>query len=72
MNPKKALDYDIFVSGDDKNSVEIVNSLIKEIDGLRPIYIGPGSLAYMVEVCTPLLINAMIKNKMNNPGIKLV
>ena len=72
VNPKKNLDYDIFVSGDDKNSVEIVNSLIQEIDGLRPIYIGPGSLAYMVEVCTPLLINAMIKNKMNNPGIKLI
>ena len=72
VNPKKILDYDIFVSGDDKNSVEIVNGLILEIDGLRPIYIGPGSLAYMVEVCTPLLINAMIKNKMNNPGIKLI
>ena len=72
INPKKILDYDIFVSGDDKNSVEIVNDLIREIDGLRPIYIGPGSLAYMAEVCTPLLINAMIKNKMNNPGIKLI
>jgi len=72
INPKQSLDYDIFVSGDDKNSVEIVNGLIQEITGLRPIYIGPGSLAYMVEICTPLLINAMIKNKMNNPGIKLV
>ena len=72
VNLKRSLDYDIFVAGDDNNSVEIVNSLIQEIDGLRPIYIGPGSLAYMVEVCTPLLINAMIKNKMNNPGIKLV
>ncbi len=72
VNLKRSLDYDIFVAGDDNNSVEIVNSLIQEIDGLRPIYIGPGSLAYMVEVCTPLLINAMIKNKMNNPGIKLI
>ncbi len=72
VNPKRSLDYDIFVCGDDKNSVEIVDNLIQEIDGLRPIYLGPGSLAYMAEMCTPLLINAMIKNKMNNPGIKLV
>ena len=72
VNPNLSLDYDIFVVGDDKNSVEMVNSLINEIDGLRPIYLGPGTLAYLVEMSTPLLLNAMIRNKMKNPGIKLV
>jgi len=72
VNPKLSLDYDIFVCGDDSNSVEIVNSLIKEIKGLRPIYLGPGSLAYFTEISTPLLLNAMIKNKLKNPGIKIV
>jgi len=72
VNPNLSLDYDIFVVGDDKNSVETVNSLINEIDGLRPIYLGPGTLAYLVEMSTPLLLNAMIRNKMKNPGIKLV
>ena len=72
VNPTLALDYDIFVVGDDKNSVEIVNSLINEIEGLRPIYLGPSTLAYLVEMSTPLLLNAMIRNKMKNPGIKLV
>ena len=72
VNPTLPLDYDIFVAGDDKNSVEIVNSLINEIEGLRPIYLGPGALAYLVEMSTPLLLNAMIRNKMKNPGIKLV
>jgi len=72
VNPTLPLDYDIFVVGDDKNSVETVNSLINEIAGLRPIYLGPGSLAYLVEMSTPLLLNAMIRNKMKNPGIKLV
>jgi predicted dinucleotide-binding enzyme len=72
VNPTLSLDYDIFVAGDDKNSVEIVNSLINEIEGLRPIYLGPGALAYLVEMSTPLLLNAMIRNKMKNPGIKLV
>ena len=72
VNPTLSLDYDIFVAGDDKNSVEIVNGLINEIEGLRPIYLGPSALAYLVEMSTPLLLNAMIRNKMKNPGIKLV
>jgi NADPH-dependent F420 reductase len=72
VNPTLSLDYDIFVAGDDKNSVEVVNGLINEIEGLRPIYLGPSVLAYLVEMSTPLLLNAMIRNKMKNPGIKLV
>ena len=31
--------------------------------GLRPIYLGPGELSYMAEISTPLLLNAMIRNK---------
>ena len=72
VNPTMVLDYDIFVCGDDKESVEIVNSLINEIKGLRPIYLGPGELSYMAEISTPLLLNAMIRNKIKNPGIKII
>ncbi len=72
VNPTLVLDYDIFVCGDDKESVEIVNGLINEIKGLRPIYLGPGELSYMAEISTPLLLNAMIRNKIKNPGIKIV
>ena len=66
------LDYDIFVCGDDQKSVDVVNGLINEIKGLRPIYLGPGALSYFAEISTPLLLNAMIKNKIKNPGIKIV
>ena len=72
VNPTLELDYDIFVCGDDKDSVEVVNGLINEIKGLRPIYLGPGELSYMAEIATPLLLNAMIKNKIKNPGIKII
>ena len=72
VNPTLKLDYDIFVAGDSKESVEVVNGLINEIEGLRPIYLGPGALAYLVEMSTPLLLNAMIRNKMKNPGIKII
>ncbi|MEM3065587.1 MAG: NADPH-dependent F420 reductase [Candidatus Nitrosotenuis sp.] len=72
VDPKLTLDYDIFVCGDDKESIDLVNGLILEIKGLRPIFLGPGSLAYMAEIATPLLLNAMIRNKLKNPGIKIV
>ena len=72
VNPNLELNYDIFVCGDDKESVEIVNKLINEIKGLRPILLGPGKLSYMAEIATPLLLNAMIQNKIKNPGIKII
>ena len=72
INPILVLDYDIFVAGDSKESVEVVNGLINEIEGLRTIYLGSGTLAYLAEMCTPLLLNAMIRNKVKNPGIKIV
>ena len=72
VNPSLELDYDIFVCGDDNESIQVVNGLINEIKGLRPIYLGPGELSYFAEMSTPLLLNAMIKNKIKNPGIKII
>jgi len=72
VNPTMVLDYDIFVCGDDNGSIEVVNGLINEIKGLRPIYLGPGELSYLAEISTPLLLNAMIRNKIKNPGIKII
>ncbi|MGQ0638520.1 MAG: NADPH-dependent F420 reductase [Nitrososphaerota archaeon] len=71
-DPNLILDFDIFVCGDEKNAVNIVNSLIKEIKNLRPLFLGPGTLSYLAEVATPILLNAMIRNRMNNPGIKII
>lgn len=72
IDTKLVLDSDIFVCGDGENSINVVNGLIHEIKNLRPILLGPGSLSYLAESATPILINAMIKNKMKNPGIKII
>ncbi|MBA4458381.1 MAG: NADPH-dependent F420 reductase [Nitrosopumilus sp.] len=72
VNPTLELDYDIFVCGDDKEAVSVVNTLIDEIKGLRSIYLGPIELSYLAEMSTPLLLNAMIQNKIKNPGIKII
>ncbi len=72
LDPKLILDSDIFVCGDNENAVNTVCSLITEIKNLRPILLGPGSLSYLAEAATPILLNAMMKNKMKNPGIKII
>ena len=72
IDTKLVLDSDIFVCGDAEESINIVRQLITEIKNLRPILLGPGSLSYLAEVATPILLNAMIKNKLKNPGIKII
>jgi 8-hydroxy-5-deazaflavin:NADPH oxidoreductase len=72
IDPKLILDSDIFVCGDSDDSINVARQLITEIKNLRPILLGPGSLSYLAEVATPILLNAMIKNKMKNPGIKII
>lgn len=72
VDPSLVLDFDIFICGDDQKAIEIVSGLVKEIKNLRPLLLGPGSLSYLAEVATPILLNAMIRNKMKNPGLKIV
>ena len=72
VDPNLVLDFDIFICGDDQKAIEIVSGLVKEIKNLRPLILGPGSLSYLAEVATPILLNVMIKNKMKNPGLKIV
>lgn len=69
-DPRRELDYDIFVCGEGR-AAETVRGLVADIPGLRALMLGPGSLSYMAEIATPLLLNAMVRNKMKNPGIKI-
>lgn len=68
----ESLDCDVLVCGDDPNSVKVVNMLIGEIIGLRPIYLGPLSISYQAEIITPMLLNAAKQNKIKHPGLKIV
>jgi hypothetical protein len=66
------LDTDTFICGDDPGAVGKLTGLVSEIAGLRPIYLGPLALAYQAEILTPMLLNAAKRNKMKNPGVKLI
>ena len=68
----QSLDADTFVCGDDLTIVNKLNDLISEINGLRSVYLGPLSISYQAEILTPLLLNAAKRNKIKNPGIKIV
>lgn len=65
------LDADTFICGDDVNVVTKLSELVSEIQGLRPVYLGPLALTYQAEVLTPMLLNAAKRNKMKHPGLKL-
>ena len=66
------LDADTYICGDDTSVVEKIKELVSEIQELRPIYLGPLSMTYQAEVLTPMLLNGAKKNKLKNPGLKLV
>ncbi len=71
-NLQQSLDADTFICGDDQNAISKLKNLIEEISGLRPVYLGPLALAYQAEILTPMCLNAAKRNKMKNPGVKLV
>ncbi len=71
-NVHQSLDADTFICGDDQNAISKLKNLIEEISGLRPVYLGPLALSYQAEILTPMCLNAAKRNKMKNPGVKLV
>jgi predicted dinucleotide-binding enzyme len=71
-NLQQSLDADTFICGDDQNVIAKLTGLVNEIAGLRPVYLGPLALTYQAEILTPMCLNAAKRNKMKNPGVKLV
>jgi NADPH-dependent F420 reductase len=66
------LDADTYICGDDLTVVQKIKDLVSEIQGLRSIYLGQLSMTYQAEILTPMLLNGAKKNKLKNPGLKLV
>ncbi|MEW6604158.1 MAG: NADPH-dependent F420 reductase [Thermoproteota archaeon] len=71
-NVSQSLDADTFICGDDQAAVSKLTELVLEISGLRPVYLGPLALTYQAEILTPMLLNAAKRNKLKNPGVKLI
>ncbi|GAC1324182.1 MAG: NADPH-dependent F420 reductase [Thermoleophilaceae bacterium] len=66
----RVLDEDVLVCGDDREAKRTVATLIRQIDGLRPVDCGKLETARLVEGLTPLLISVNVRNK-THAGIRL-
>lgn len=65
------LDQDTLLVGDDEDAVDVVRLLAEEIEGLRPLYVGPIANAAEVESLTPLLINlATYNDDLHDAGVQ--
>jgi NADPH-dependent F420 reductase len=63
---------DVVVCGDEKEAKEVVMSLIREIEGLRPVDGGALRNSRLVEALVPLLLNISRTCKIKEPMIKFV
>lgn len=66
------LDYDVLVACDGRKDFEEAAGVIRSIEGLRPLYVGPLKMSRVVEGITPLLLNAAKLNGLKRLSIKLV
>lgn len=68
----RVLKSDAPICGDDADAVDVAVGLVKEINSLRPLLVGPLSVSNLVESLTPMLLNVSRKNKIREAGIKIV
>jgi NADPH-dependent F420 reductase len=68
----RELETDVFICGDDPEAVNLVSGLAQEIKNLRPLNVGPLAASALVESLTPMLLNVARRNKIRDPGIKII
>lgn len=68
----RTVDFDVLVACDKRADYEAASAIIRSVEGLRPLYIGPLSLSRTLEQITPILINTARLNKLGRLSLKLV
>jgi len=67
---EKEISADVLVAVDKEATYDSVSDLVKDIDGLRPLYLGSLKLAGEIEGLTALLLNIAKRNKLKSPTLK--
>ncbi|HXQ92462.1 MAG TPA: NAD(P)-binding domain-containing protein [Nitrososphaerales archaeon] len=70
MYKEREISSDVLVSTDDIATFASVSTLVRNIDGLRPLYLGSLRLAGEIERLTALLLNIGKRNKLKSPTLK--
>jgi len=67
---EKDISADVLVSTDGVATYESVSALVRDIEGLRPLYLGSLRLSGEIERLTSLLLNVGRRNKLKSPTLK--
>ena len=68
----RGVGFDVLVACDKRSDYDMVANMVLTVEGLRPMYVGPISMARVVEEITPLLLNAAKLNGQKRLSIRLV
>jgi len=67
---EKQISSDVLVSADEVETYESVSAIVRDIEGLRPLYLGSLLLSGEIERLTALLLNVGKRNKLKSPTLK--
>lgn len=67
---EEKVEADVPVTSDDKETYEQVANIVRQIEGLRPLYLGTLELANVAEGLTSVLLNVGTHNHLSSPTIK--
>jgi len=65
------VDSDVLLMGDDRETKEVVGSLVDGIDGMRWVDCGGLQMARIAETLTPLLIAVNVRYKVHDAGFRI-
>ena len=68
---EREISADVLVSADDAGTYAAVSALVRDIEGLRPLYLGSLRLSGEIERLTALLLNVGKRNSLKNPTLRL-
>ena len=65
------LGFDVPLAGP-REGASIVAGALEGVEGLRPLFAGPLTVSASLEALTPLLLNIAVRNKIKEPGFRIV
>jgi len=71
-NIDAVMNIDVLIASDNVHALTLASKLIEDIPNLRPLRVGPLANSKLIESLTPLLLNAAVLNKLEEPSIRIV
>ncbi|MGI0090928.1 MAG: hypothetical protein ACREBS_04395, partial [Nitrososphaerales archaeon] len=72
LSKEERIDADVPITSEDKATYEKTAQIVKQVEGLRPVYLGSLELSSMAEGLTSVLLNIGMHNHLKSPTIKFL